>query len=96
MTQCEVCGWTLKEKIEDGCVPGNCSYRPEQGSEEYRRIQERRVWLKAQVHWIVDGKAKCGSAGTGVEIESAFHETILKVTCPECATVLLAELQAAQ
>lgn len=27
-TRCEHCGWPLKERIEDGCVKGNCSMRP--------------------------------------------------------------------
>lgn len=26
--RCQVCGWPLVERIEDGCVPGNCSMRP--------------------------------------------------------------------
>jgi len=27
-SRCAVCGWPLKERAEDGCVRGNCSYRP--------------------------------------------------------------------
>lgn len=27
-SRCEVCGWPLKERKEDGCVRGNCSMRP--------------------------------------------------------------------
>ena len=26
--RCQVCGWPLAERWEDGCVPGNCSMRP--------------------------------------------------------------------
>jgi hypothetical protein len=26
--RCERCGWPLKERVEDGCVKGNCSMRP--------------------------------------------------------------------
>ena len=26
--RCPVCNWPMKEKMEDGCIPGNCSYRP--------------------------------------------------------------------
>lgn len=26
--RCPVCGWPLKNKIEDGCIIGNCSVRP--------------------------------------------------------------------
>lgn len=28
---CEVCGWPLADSQEHGCVPGDCSYRPEAG-----------------------------------------------------------------
>lgn len=27
-SRCAVCGWTLADTIESGCVRGNCSYRP--------------------------------------------------------------------
>jgi hypothetical protein len=26
--RCPVCHWTLAKTAADGCVPGNCSYRP--------------------------------------------------------------------
>lgn len=26
--RCAVCGWALVDAMEQGCVPGNCSYRP--------------------------------------------------------------------
>jgi len=42
VVRCEVCDWPLKESIEDGCVAGNCAYRPDKGSPEYHRIQKRR------------------------------------------------------
>lgn len=45
--RCQVCDWPLAASIEDGCVPNNCSYRPEQGSEEYARISRRRRELEA-------------------------------------------------
>jgi len=43
--RCEICDWPLATRIEDGCVPGNCSYRPKEGSDEHRRIRERRESL---------------------------------------------------
>lgn len=46
--RCEVCDWPLAESREKGCVPGDCSYRPEQGSDEWHRIRARREALKAQ------------------------------------------------
>lgn len=27
-SRCRICGWPLKEKLEDGCVPENCCLRP--------------------------------------------------------------------
>jgi hypothetical protein len=35
----------MAERMEDGCVPGNCSYRPEQNSPEWYRIQRNRQAL---------------------------------------------------
>lgn len=32
--------------MKDGCVIGNCSYRPVEGSAEYLRIQKRKEELK--------------------------------------------------
>lgn len=43
--RCPVCEWPLAENREQGCVPDNCSYRPEQGSAEYWRIHRRRAAL---------------------------------------------------
>lgn len=28
VSRCAVCGWTLAETIDQGCVRGNCSHRP--------------------------------------------------------------------
>lgn len=43
--RCEVCDWPLAKTLAEGCVPGNCGYRPDRGSDEYRRIQKRRAEL---------------------------------------------------
>lgn len=42
---CEVCGWTLAESREKGCVQGDCSYRPTDGTDEWFRIRARREAL---------------------------------------------------
>jgi hypothetical protein len=39
--RCEICDWPLAESEEKGCVPGNCSYRP-QDPVEQARIRKRR------------------------------------------------------
>lgn len=46
--RCEICDWPLAATRDDGCVPGNCSYRPREGSDELRRIQKRRRDLARQ------------------------------------------------
>lgn len=43
--RCQICEWPLAEKIEDGCTIDSCSYRPDEGSSEYYRIQDRRLRL---------------------------------------------------
>jgi hypothetical protein len=43
--RCDICDWPLKDKIEDGCIPGNCCYRPDEGSPEYYRAKARRAEL---------------------------------------------------
>jgi hypothetical protein len=44
-SRCRVCDWPLANSIQDGCVEGNCSYRPRIGSDEYLRIAARREQL---------------------------------------------------
>ncbi len=44
--RCEVCGYALAASLEDGCVPGNCSYRPTIGTAEYHRIMRKRTILQ--------------------------------------------------
>lgn len=39
--RCERCDWPLKASDAEGCVEGNCSYRPEHGSDEWARMRRR-------------------------------------------------------
>ncbi len=41
--RCPICEWPMSKDAASGCVPGNCSYRPEPGSEEHRRIERNKV-----------------------------------------------------
>lgn len=50
--RCDVCDWPLAASIDDGCVPGNCSYRAREGTPEHERIVERRRRLAAG--WTVE------------------------------------------
>ncbi len=45
-TRCYVCGWPLAESRKQGCVAGDCSYRPTPGTPEHDRIKDR---LRAQM-----------------------------------------------
>lgn len=40
INRCERCKFPLAESIEKGCVVGNCSYRPQTGSNEYYLVKE--------------------------------------------------------
>ena len=42
--RCVLCGWTLAGSLGDGCVPGNCAYRPG-GSEQGSRLSKIRAEL---------------------------------------------------
>lgn len=44
--RCDVCSWPLSS---NGCKPGDCSYRPDPGSVEWRRIRNRQEILAAKV-----------------------------------------------
>lgn len=44
--RCEVCDWPLAEGTGEGCRPGDCRYRPRQGSDEWHRIRRRREELQ--------------------------------------------------
>ena len=39
--RCIVCGWPLAPTVHRGCVPGNCSFRPDESSREYSRWRQR-------------------------------------------------------
>jgi len=41
--RCPVCDWPMEESRENGCAPGDCAYRPREGSAEHRRIEARRA-----------------------------------------------------
>ena len=43
-SRCEICDWPLAESREKGCVPGDCSYRPDTPAEQ-ERIRKRRAAL---------------------------------------------------
>lgn len=49
---CPICSRPLKVRLEEGCVPGSCCYRPAENSEEYARIQRRKfaISLTEQEH----------------------------------------------
>jgi hypothetical protein len=45
--RCKVCNWPLAASVQQGCVPGNCSYRPSDPQEQ-ARVRERREALSSQ------------------------------------------------
>jgi len=45
--RCPICDWPLADDPKDGCVDGNCSYRPDprRNPDEYARVQRNRKAL---------------------------------------------------
>lgn len=43
--RCPICDWPMAETRDDGCVEGDCSYRPREGSEDWNRMQQRKKEL---------------------------------------------------
>ncbi len=76
--RCEVCGWTLAKSGANGCVPGNCSYRPASDSPAGKRIDARRKALAARKSTPPKPCATCGGDGS----YRGRHEW---VPCPDCA-----------
>ena len=35
--RCGACGWTLAASASEGCVPGDCAYRPDDPAEKRQR-----------------------------------------------------------
>lgn len=46
--RCQVCGWPLSASPDQGCVPGNCCYRPGDHSDEWPRLKRQRKWVNAK------------------------------------------------
>ena len=46
--RCPICGWPMAKIAAEGCIPGNCSYRPESGSPEWYRIQKHKEILQTE------------------------------------------------
>jgi hypothetical protein len=47
--RCPICDWPTYVHEWEVCTQGSCSYRPHEGTAEYRRIHERREALKESV-----------------------------------------------
>jgi hypothetical protein len=63
--RCEVCGWQLSNTdYTGGCVPGNCSFRPD-NQDDQRRLRARRDEIarhakSAEVPMWLTSCARCG------------------------------------
>jgi hypothetical protein len=44
--RCPICDWPLAESQDKGCIPGDCSYRPDDPAEQ-ERIRRRRASVSA-------------------------------------------------
>lgn len=45
--RCYACGWPLKDLVDYGCVPGNCSFRPGEHTRDYKMWRIRMDHLDA-------------------------------------------------
>lgn len=84
-TRCYVCGWPLAESRKQGCVAGDCSYRPTPGTPEHDRIKDR---LRAQMSAPAAAQAD-GEEPTVEVITSLIHGNEVSANeawaqCPEC------------
>jgi len=50
--RCAICSFQLAESADKGCVIGNCSYRPHDGSAEDGRVSRNRAEL-AEIQGII-------------------------------------------
>lgn len=44
--RCYPCGWPLKASKEEGCVIGDCSYRPTERAHDYHQWRERAEFIR--------------------------------------------------
>lgn len=70
-TRCYVCGWPLAASRKQGCVAGDCSYRPLQGTPEHDRIKDR---LRAQM-----SAPSAAPSHALVEAADAMRDTLFRV-----------------
>lgn len=62
-SRCQICDWPLAASRDEGCVEGDCSYRPTPGSPEYYRIEARRRALSQPLP--SPDQEKTGGTGNG-------------------------------
>lgn len=58
--RCVICGWPMAKDQEGGCVPGDCSSRPQDPAEQSKLRERRqlvaRVTLAVQAAWSSRGE----------------------------------------
>jgi len=46
--RCRICDWPLAKSQAEGCIEGDCSYRPTPGTDEWKRCQRNRREMISQ------------------------------------------------
>lgn len=66
IARCPICCWPLAATMEQGCVPGNCSYRPDPHASpaEYARVQRNRQALAEEGRGNLVFRDESGNATT--------------------------------
>lgn len=61
--RCMACGWPVKESVDQGCVQGNCSFRPGERTPDYQRWWQRTQLLELARKYISGTLGKVSNAG---------------------------------
>jgi hypothetical protein len=93
VARCEICDWPLAEDRSKGCVPGDCSYRPDDPAEQ-ERIRKRRAALTADAP-AVALRDLLERAVPHIEVARMTYSAVGDASRHSTAFVLLRDIKAA-
>jgi hypothetical protein len=59
MDRCIICGWRMSKDDANGCVPGNCCFRPDDPTEQ-RKLGKRRALVQRATETVKAAWAASG------------------------------------
>lgn len=84
--QCYACGWTLATSIDNGCLPGNCSFRPSPGTARYNEWRPRQEF-QCNALAILDKAKEAQGAEPDAWMYSVRHQTAGSLRREEFAAI---------